>query len=195
MALALGELTRRNGQSNFTSDYRNSSSEVKFEREVNLGDLQASAIGKGEDMVTFLPVLGQDKFIVKGWSHILAGYPKAGKTEFLVRLVAQWSEERILYFTEEPTGVWDARMLKLPSQYKHVTLFYGLGLTASDILGRLRVGEKTLVILDTVRNLLGLTDEKDNSEVARALIPYIAASRENGQTLVAVHHDRKGGGD
>jgi DNA repair protein RadA/Sms len=51
------------------------------------------------------------------------------------------------------------------------------------------------VVLDTVRNLLGLRDEKDNSEVARALIPFIAVGRQKGQTLIAVHHDRKGGGD
>jgi hypothetical protein len=109
---------------NFTSDYRNPLSEVKFEREVNLGELQAKAIEKGDNAVTFLPVLGQEKFIVKGWS-----------------------------------------------------------------------GDETLVVLDTVRNLLGLRDEKDNSEVARALIPFIAAGRNKGQTLIAVTHDRKGGGE
>jgi hypothetical protein len=114
MAFALGELARRNGQGNFTSDYKNPSSEVKFEREVNLGDLQARAVERGESVVTFLPVLGQEKFIAKGWSHLLAAYPKTGKTELLVRLIAEWSDERILYFTEEPTGAWDARMQKLP---------------------------------------------------------------------------------
>jgi DNA repair protein RadA/Sms len=31
--------------------------------------------------------------------------------------------------------------------------------------------------------------------VARAVIPYIGASRNKGQTLIAVHHDRKGGGE
>jgi hypothetical protein len=195
MALALGELARRSGQTNFTSDYRNPSSEVKFEREVNLGDLQAKAIEKGESAVTFLPVLGQDKFIVKGWSHILAAYPKTGKTELLVRLIAEWSDERILYVTEEPTGAWDARMQQLPRAYGHCNLFCGLGATPAEILERLQAGDETLVVLDTVRNLLGLRDEKDNSEVARALIPFIAVGRQKGQTLIAVHHDRKGGGD
>jgi AAA domain len=195
MRLLQAERARRNGQSNFTSDYRNPLSEVKFEREVNLGDLQAKAVEKGDNAVTFLPVLGQDKFIVKGWSHLLAAYPKTGKTELLVRLMAEWSDERILYFTEEPTGAWNARMQKLPCGYRHVNLFYGLGVTPPDILGRLQGGDETLVVLDTVRNLLGLRDEKDNSEVARALIPFIAAGRNKGQTLIAVHHDRKGGGD
>jgi hypothetical protein len=195
MRLLQAERMRRNRQSNFSSDYRNPSSEVKFEREVNLGDLQAKAIETGESIVTFLPVLGQEKYIVKGWSHLLAAYPKTGKTELLVRLMAEWSDERILYFTEEPTGAWDARMQKLPCGYRHVNLFYGLGVTPPEILRRLQAGDETLVVLDTVRNLLGLRDEKDNSEVARALIPFIAAGRNKNQTLIAVTHDRKGGGE
>jgi hypothetical protein len=180
---------------NFTSDYRDPSSEVNFEREVNLGVLQASAIEQGDMVVTFLPLLGQDRFIVKGWSHLVAAYPKTGKAELLVRLLAEWSKERILYVTEEPRGAWDARMQKLPTVYGHVTLYYGLGAMPQEILTRLQTGEETIVVLDTIRNLLGLRDETNNSEVTRALIPYIAASRTKNQTLIAVHHDRKGGGD
>jgi predicted ATP-dependent serine protease len=139
--------------------------------------------------------LGQDRFIVKGWSHLVAAYPKTGKTELLVRLLAEWSGESILYFTEEPRGAWDARMQKLPTVYDHVTLYYGLGAMPEEILDRLRTGEETVVVLDTIRNLLGLRDETNNSEVARALIPFITASRSKTQTLIAVHHDRKGGGE
>src|SRR5882724_1557018 len=76
--LILAELNRRNVQTNFASDYRDPSSEVKFEREVNLGVLQARAIEQGDMAVTFLPLLGQDRFIVKGWSHLVAAYPKTG---------------------------------------------------------------------------------------------------------------------
>ncbi len=180
---------------NFTSDYRDPSSEVKFEREINLGDLQANALERGELVVNFLPVLGQEKFIVKGWSHLFAAYPKTGKTELLVRLLAEWSDERILYFTEEPSGAWDARMQKLPTVYGHVTLYQGLGAEKDEILARIQAGNETVVVLDTIRNLLNLHDETNNSEVARALIPYIAASRIKKQTLIAVHHDRKGGGE
>ena len=138
MAGTEAKLSRRDGQTNLTSDYRNPPSEVKFEREINLGDLQAKAIERGELVVSFLPVLGQDKFIVKGWSHLLAAYPKTGKTELLVRLMAEWAREKILYFTEEPTGAWDARMQKLPPTYSHVTLFHGLGTTPGEILNRLQ---------------------------------------------------------
>jgi predicted ATP-dependent serine protease len=192
---AAAELARRNGQSNFTSDYRHPLSEVRFEREVNLGDLQTRAIEKGKTAVDFLSVLGQEGFIVKGWTHLLAAYPKTGKTELLARLMAEWEGESILYFTEEPSGAWDARIQKLPRGYHNVQLFYGLGATPQEILERLEAGDETVVVLDTIRNLLSLHDETNNSEVARALIPYIAASRAKSQTLIAVHHDRKGGGE
>src|SRR5882757_2651967 len=55
MAFALAELARRTGQSNFTSDYINPLSEVKFEREVNAGTLQAETIAQGIPAVTFKP--------------------------------------------------------------------------------------------------------------------------------------------
>jgi len=187
-----------NGQnqiSNLTSAYRDPPSEVRFEREVNLGNLQTRVMEMGVPVLNCLPVFGQEKFIARGWSHILAAYPKAGKTELLIRVLAEWTDERILYFTEEPQGVWDARMEKLPQTYSHVTLYYGLGVPSKDILARIKAGNETIVILDTVRNLLGLKDETDNSEVARVLIPFIKATRDKHMTLVALHHDRKGGGE
>jgi hypothetical protein len=50
--LILAELNRRNPDGNFTSDYRNPSSEVKFEWEVNAGVLQAETIAQGIPPVT-----------------------------------------------------------------------------------------------------------------------------------------------
>src|SRR5262249_38253186 len=44
----------------FTSDYRNFSSEVKFEREVNAAILQGETIAQGIPAVTFKPFLGRD---------------------------------------------------------------------------------------------------------------------------------------
>ncbi len=187
-----------NGQiqtANLTSAYRDPPSEVRFEREVNLGELQTRVMEMGVPVLNCLPVLGQEKLIVNGWSHILASYPKTGKTELMIRVIAEWPNERILYFTEEPESVWDARMKGLPQTYDHVTLYYGLGVKPAEILGRIKAGNETIVIIDTVRNLLGLKDENDNSEVSRALIPFIAAARDRHMTLIALHHDRKGGGE
>jgi len=191
---ALGELARRNGQ-NFTSDYKGSPAEVKLVREINAGELQRKAKEREGPAITYLPVLGQDGFIVKGWSHLLAAYPKTGKTEFLVRLLSTWPDEKILYITEEPESVWEARLEKLTSSFDHMTLFYGLGVRPTELLERIRSGDETVVVMDTVRNLLRLQDENDNSQVARATIPFVATAREGQKTLLAVVHDRKGGGE
>lgn len=196
--LALGELKRRNGGNggeNFTSDYSNPSSEVKFEREINAAELQRRAKEEPGPALTFLPLLGQERFIVKGWSHLLAAYPKTGKTDLLVRVLAEWPQERILYFTEEVESAWKARLKNLPEVYSHTSFFFGLGVEPGEILDRVKSGQETVVVLDTVRNLLGLEDENDNSKVARAIIPYVAAARSEQKTLLAVVHDRKGGGE
>jgi hypothetical protein len=195
MASALRELMRRNGQSNLTSDYRNPLSEVKFEREVNAAILQAEAITQGIPPVTFKAFLGRDGYIVKGWSHLVAAFPKTGKTELMVRALADWQDDKVLYVTEEPRSVWQARLLKLPQKYTHLDLFFGLGVSPEEIFERIKGGNETVFILDTIRNLLGLRDETDNSAMARALIPYIALSRHQEKTSFFLHHDRKGGGE
>jgi hypothetical protein len=193
----LAELGRRNGEK-FTSDYREGPSEVKFE-EVNAEELRRHVRAGGKPPLTFLPLLGQEGFFVKGWSHIVAAYPKSGKTELLVRALSAWRDESILYMTEEPRGVWEARLelKRLPETYalNHITICYGLGMTPDQILNRITGGNETVVVIDTIRNLLGLHDESNNSEVARAMIPYIAATREKGKTPVFVHHDKKSGGE
>jgi hypothetical protein len=194
--LLLAELKRRHGQ-DLSSAYREEPSELRFgaRREVNAGELQAVARQSDAPLLTFLPVLGIDNFIVRGWSHILAAYPKTGKTEFLTRLLPAWPDEKVLYLTEEPESVWAARLKEIPHPLPHVTLLFALALDPLAILERIRSGDETIIVLDTVRNLLGLRDETNNSEVARALSPYISATRDKKQTLIAVHHDRKGGGE
>jgi len=74
---ALGELARRNGQ-NFTSDYKGSPAEVKLVREINAGELQRKAKEREGPAITYLPVLGQDGFIVKGWRPSSSCIPQDG---------------------------------------------------------------------------------------------------------------------
>jgi len=184
-----------NQDQDFTSDYRDGASEAKWNREVNAGDLQREAIETPELLLNYLPLLGRDKFIVKGWSHLIAGYPRVGKTDLVVQVVQEWPEEKVLYFTEESESLWKARLRLLPKAYDHVTLVCAMGMTADEISKRIRDGQETVVIIDTVRNLLDLKDETNNSEVARTLNPVIAAARTTEKTFIAIHHSRKGGGE
>jgi len=126
---------------------------------------------------------------------MVAAFPKTGKTELMVRALAHWSDDKILYVTEEPKTVWQSRLSKLPSHYSHLQLFLGLGVDQEEIFDRIKNGPETVFVLDTIRNLLGLGDETDNSAMARALIPYIAIAREQEKTIFFLHHDRKGGGE
>jgi len=149
---------------------------------------------EGGDPLAYLPFLGLDGYVVRTWSHLLAGYPKSGKTELATRLCHDWRDERILYFTEEPQSIWEARLAGLPEGWDHVTLVFALGAERKAILETIKQSTATIVVIDTVRNLLGLRDETDNSEVARVLNPFIAACRQSGMTLLLLHHIRKGGG-
>lgn len=162
--------------------------------EVNAAEIRAEALA-GEDPLTYLPFLGQHGYIVRGWAHLVAGYPKAGKTELLTRLVGEWRSERIVYFTEEPRSVWKARLAELDGDWGHVNLVFALGVEPEIILERIARGGETVAVIDTVRNLLWLQDETDNSEVARVLNPFIATCRGGGKTLLLAHHVRKGGGE
>jgi predicted ATP-dependent serine protease len=85
------------------------------------------AIAQGIPPVMLKPLLGKDGYVVKGWSHLVAAFPKTGKTELMVRALADWPDDKVLYVTEEPKSVWQARLLKLPSRYHHLGLFFGLG--------------------------------------------------------------------
>ncbi|MBI3001978.1 MAG: bifunctional DNA primase/polymerase [Deltaproteobacteria bacterium] len=183
---------------NLTSALKGEAAEVRLEREINAATLQAKARDSQGAILTFLPVLGADELIVKGWSHLLASYSKTGKTELMTRLIASWTGEKILYFTEEAESIWLARFKKLEPlslALGHVTLLFAMGLKTSGLLERIKNASETIVVLDTVRNLLGLRDETDNSEVARAMLPFVAACQRDKKTLICLHHDRKGGGE
>ena len=181
---------------NLTSDYKEGLSEVKL-IEINANTLRKEDKSNNSNSMHFLPMLGEEGFFVKGWSHIIAGYPKVGKTELIIRSVSEWKRERIIYFTEEPMSLWKARLDILPEFYglDHVELCFALGVDPMKILKRIKEGDESVVVIDTVRNLLGIKDESDNSEISRAMIPYVATAREKEKTLIFGHHERKAGGN
>ena len=54
-----------------------------------------------ESNIPYIPLLGMDGFIVKGWSHIMAAYPKTGKTELISSWIDTLEDDKVLCFTEE----------------------------------------------------------------------------------------------
>jgi len=165
--------------------------ETKRNREVRAADLQTQAKEEGRAL-HYLPLLGREGYIVKGFTHLISGYAKAGKTQLLAQVASEW-QEPVLWFTEEPQAVWEARLARLPDAYHHVTLYFALGCPRQELLERIAQGQETVVIIDTTK-LLGITDPDHAGEVTAVLAPVIASCREAGKTLLLTHHERKGGG-
>ena len=143
-----------------------------------------------------LPLLGERGYVIRGWSHLLAGYSRVGKTELAARLVREWLDlgETVLWLSEEPRSLWIARLKALPppeepGDWSGLRVVDALGEEPERLLDRAAGGEETIVVLDTLRNLLRPQDEKDNSEMSRLTNPWIdRVCRRAEKTLFALHH-------
>ncbi|MGB2693762.1 MAG: AAA family ATPase [Dehalococcoidia bacterium] len=144
-----------------------------------------------------LPVFGHNHVVIQGWSHLLGSAPKTGKTETVTAWCQSWRSLglRVLFFTEEPESVWSARFAQHGGDWSHVQLVFAIGATTDEMLERIGQGDESVVVIDTVRTLIGVEDESDNAAIGRALTPFIAASRSANKTLLLLHHLRKSGGD
>jgi hypothetical protein len=182
--------------------------------EVGGDDLVHSKISVAN--LPYLPLLTVMGWFVMGWSHILAGYPRVGKTDLLLAIIREWLDMglRVLFISEEPESIWGPRMQGRSGDWSGLRVVFGLGCPPDELRRRARDGAEDVVIVDAIRNLLQLKDEKDNSEIARATNPWVAAARNASKvqfqpldasvgtpepptpkTLVMVHHSRKGGGE
>ncbi|MBT5712164.1 AAA family ATPase [Candidatus Poribacteria bacterium] len=164
-------------------------------REVNAEELRTRAINGDIPKPSCIPILGREGYLVRGWATLLAAYPKAGKTELAVACAMAACQERVLYITEESEDVWAARLESIEQPCSHINIVYGFGVPVAAIMQRIAEGDETLVILDTVRHLLAIEDENNNSEVARAMTPLVSACRARKKTLLALHHRRKNDGE
>ncbi|ACZ42472.1 ATP-dependent serine protease-like protein [Thermobaculum terrenum ATCC BAA-798] len=164
-----------------------------------LSGQQLLEAAKEQSSIEYLPLLGEEGFVVRGWSHLLAGYPRVGKTELLLGFVAERTQagDKILYLSEEPQSIWAVRAARIRDKvsWDNLTLGLALGVDPADLLASVKASDADVVIIDSIRNLLQPRDETDNSELARLVNPWIVACREAGKTLILVHHTRKGGGD
>ncbi len=155
-----------------------------------------------DDTEAYLPVLGQLGFISTGGAHILSSPPKAGKTELLLAAVAAWTDKSVLWFTEESKRTWkrryDLRHQIVEGTMPQVEWDFALGkelVSPNYLKTKMLNSAHDVIIYDTIRGLLGISDENDNAIVALAMIPYIQAAAEMGKTTIFVHHDRKSSGE
>lgn len=145
----------------------------------------------------YLPLLGQKGYVVKGLSHLLAGFPRTGKTDLLFSLVKEWLVlgYRILYYSEEHPKLLHERLKTKPGNCEMLNSGSVLGANLNDLFFLAEHGPEEIIILDTFRNLIGRgVDEMDSSALASAVNPWIAMARKANKTLIMTHHSRKGGG-
>jgi hypothetical protein len=162
--------------------------------EWNGQDLATSDEPDLESLLVFL----QPNIVIKGWAHVLAAAPKAGKTTLLAHVVRDWLDQglRVLWLTEEPKSIWRRRLRRLGGDWSRLTLRPGDPSQEKERKQRAATGPWDIVIVDTMRQFLKVEKWNDDAQVAAAMRPWIAAiSREADKTLVFVHHNRKGGGD
>jgi hypothetical protein len=156
----------------------------------------AQLIGRAEADIEYLPCIGQPGYFVTGWSHLVAGYPRCGKTEFLTHLCSEWSAlgKSIVYISEESVDVWARRARLHHLEWTNMNVVFGLGHDPSRLFSRAFGGSEHIVIMDTLRQLFALRGETDNSKLAEVINPWVSAARSAGKTFVLAHHNRKGGG-
>jgi len=148
--------------------------------------------------LNWLPVLGEPGWVVKGWSHLLSGFVRSGKTEFLARSVQQWLAEgqRVYWLTEESPSMWTLRLRELPGdEWERLIVRPAMGMAVKEMRETAMAAESGIVIVDSIRNLLRIKDENDNAEMAGAAQPWVMEARRAGKTLILTHHARKSGGE
>jgi hypothetical protein len=138
-----------------------------------------------------LSLCGAEGYIEEGGTHLLGAKPKTGKTELLFRAACGWTDKGVLYISEEGERVWKKRLSAFSNLPDHIEIICALGEPPEAILQEVETTEADVVIVDTVRNLLGIPNELDNAMIAMKLTPFVAAAQRRGLTFIAVQHLRK----
>ena len=159
--------------------------------EVSLDDI----IRKPVKALRPLPIGSRDDVFVEGASHVLAANPKGGKSTLMQYLSYAWAVagHRILYLSEEFELVWQLRtaILGLEPSGAHFKVVYALGLEPGVLLNRTVGGDEDIIIVDTIRTLLGVKSLANSDEVVAALKPWLNGVTKSGRTLVFGHHFTK----
>jgi len=147
--------------------------------------------------VVTLPFLGRAGYVPKGSATLIASYPKTGKTTLLAVLVDEWVRDgnRVLIMSEETPRIWAHRIPTDAAEiWARVRIIDALGSHRESLLNHAAESPENIVCIDTLRNVLALEDETDNSKVALAVNPVIAKMRDRKKTLICFAHHVKGGG-
>jgi len=162
----------------------------------------AEARLRHQESLEYLPVLGADGYIVRGWSHLIAGWWRLGKTELLAAVILPWLRHglKVVWLTEEPDSIWADRAdvadeLYEPVPWENLTLVDAMSATPTELLDYVAGLEANVVIGDTVREVCGISSMKDDDAVRAAVSPWIRRLRDGRQTIIFVTQHRKAAGE
>jgi len=154
------------------------------------------------ESVESLPVLGVDGYIVRGWSHLLAGWWRLGKTEFLAAVVAVWLRlgVKVLWITEEPDSLWADRADNIdeiyePVPWDNLALVDAMSAAPKALLKCAADNAADVLIVDTVREVCRVTSMKDDDAIRSAVSPWLRRLKDGRRTLIFVHQHRKAAGE
>lgn len=152
-----------------------------------------------------------DGLLTMGGFSLIVGPPKSGKSTLLRQLVLSVAQGghflgrditqgRVLYLTfeEQPEVLkkqFDAagRRAGDPITVHVGNVFANPDVVYDDIQAAIQEYEPTLVILDTLFDVIQLETINDYNEVKKALAKMRTIARETGTHIIGVHHTNKGG--
>ncbi len=142
----------------------------------------------------FLGEIEKSPFL-EGRSYIIVALSKMGKTALTIRVVLDWTDQKILWITEESRRTWEDRSLKLKLEGKgtNVMLCHAMGMAVKDIERVVNQTEWDVLVIDTLK-VLQIPDENDTAEVMKRLRPFLAKQQEEDKLTIFLHHSRKAGG-
>jgi hypothetical protein len=149
-----------------------------------------------------LPLLGADGYIVKGWTHLLAGWWRLGKSELMAAAILPWLRlgHRVLWITEETDSIWADRADAADDLYGNVpwdrlVLMDAYSGTPASRLERAASTEADVIIVDTVREVCQITSMRDDDAVRAAVSPWLRMLRDGRRTLIFIAQHRKAAGE
>lgn len=150
-------------------------------------------LGLKTDGGAWLDCLGAPGLFIEGGIHLLAGHPEGGKSELLFQLAHAWAADRpVLFFTEEPRYIWQARQVKWPAR-DQLSVHFVHSLALQQMWTHLHRFREGIVIIDTLRAVFQWPEENEAGAMNVALSPWINEIRTSDLTCIMTHHLGKNG--
>ena len=157
---------------------------------VNMGSIRVEDIPD----VEYHAFLGSPGYIVRGATTLLAASPKVGKTELVTQLALSWSPLRVCILSEEPMMLWLQRRKRIQGDWANFDVVSSPCIGHAAVVQFIRYYRYDVYMIDTMRGVLDILDENDNSVLVRSLMPVTTEASKFGSTLIITHHLRKQAG-